>query len=380
MAELNRHRYDNAIRVLEALWRKRRMSRADLARVLRLNRSTTGSLVDYLLGMELLNERPSDVEQRAGTRGGRPPLLVGLESRKGYAIGLDIRCEGILAIASDLFGHRILENEYAVECGAATLVASVHTAISRTVTAVHRDAEDVAKRPPGLVAVGVGVSGIVDGETGAIRFSRALEISDSLDLASQVAAAAPAPVFVFNDADACALGELEFVRSHERDLLFVLGSFNRSAARAGLGIILDGNLRQSHSGAGREFRSPFANPNSSEQFAVSELLSRGEVSSEEAFERFSDELSVSVAFLVHALDLRNIVLGGDLSYNDESFSRVEAKVRDHVRGDTVRRGSQPLDLRRAETGDRSVAFGACAGALRKSFETRRFPLFREALV
>jgi hypothetical protein len=131
---------------------------------------------------------------------------------------------------------------------------------------------------------------------------------------------------------------------------------------------------------GREFRSPFANVHSSEQFAVSDLLAGGELSEAEAFAQYSEELAVSVAFLVHALDVRSVVLGGDLSGTEDRFGLMESKVHEHVRMDTARSAKQPLDLRRAEMAERSAAFGACAGALRRSFERRRFPLYRKELL
>ncbi len=380
MAELNRHRYDNAVRVLEALWRRQRMSRADLARLLRLDRSTTGSLVDYLLGIELLDERPSDGEHRTGRQGGRPPLLVGLAADRGYTIGVDIRPESVRVIAADLFGRPVAEHQESVSCRPDSLADNVSSVIASAVSSVQSSAPHFCEQLPGLVGVGIAVSGIVDGDAGTVGFSRALEIHEPLNLVSQLEAIAPSPIYVFNDADACALAEFEFVRIHEHDLLFVLGSFEPPSVRAGLGIVLDGNLRKSHSGVGREFRSPFAGAHSSEQFAVSDLLARGELCDSDAFDRFSEELAVSVAFLVHALDLRNIVLGGDLSETDERFDFVASKVREHVRTDTVQSGEQPLDLRRAEMGGRSTAFGACAGALRRSFETRRFPLAQKEAV
>ncbi len=356
------------------------MSRADLARFLRLDRSTTGSLVDYLLSMGLLDERQSDGEHRTGRQGGRPPLLVGLAPDRGYTIGVDIRRDSVRVIASDMFGRPIVEHEENVACRPDSLADNVGSIIASAISSVQSSAPDYCDQVPGLVGVGIAVSGIVDGDAGTIGFSRALEIHEPLNLASQLESTAPAPVYVFNDADACALAEFEFARTHEHDLLFVLGTFEPPSVRAGLGIVLDGNLRQSHSGVGREFRSPFAGPYSSEQFAVSDLLARGELSDSEAFERFSEELAVSVAFLVHALDLRNIVLGGDLSGTDDRFDFVASRVREHVRTDTVRSGEQPLDLRRAEMAGRSSTFGACAGALRRSFETRRFPLYRKELV
>jgi predicted NBD/HSP70 family sugar kinase len=356
------------------------MSRADLARILRLDRSTTGSLVDSLLGMGLLDERPSEGGHPTGRQGGRPPLLVGLIPEHGYIIGVDIRQDNIRVIAADLFGRPIFEHEMERASGIDSLTVEVGTIITSTVTSVRSCAPKFREGIPGLVGIGIAVSAIVDADAGTIQFSRSLGIHEPVQLAVLLEEEAPAPVYLFNDADACALAELEFVHTYERDLLFVLGRFEPPSARAGLGIVLDGNLRQSYSGVGREFRSPFANVHSSEQFAVSDLLAGGELSEAEAFAQYSEELAVSVAFLVHALDVRSVVLGGDLSGTEDRFGLMESKVHEHVRMDTARSAKQPLDLRRAEMAERSAAFGACAGALRRSFERRRFPLYRKELL
>ncbi len=58
-------RYLNELRALDVLFRDGAMSRADLARTLGLNRSTTGSIVNSLLAESLV------VERRRSTLSGR---------------------------------------------------------------------------------------------------------------------------------------------------------------------------------------------------------------------------------------------------------------------------------------------------------------------
>lgn len=369
MAELNRHRYENTVRVLEALWRERSLSRADLARTLRLDRSTTGSLVDFLLGQGLVEERPSPTGASHKPQGGRPPLLVQLKADRVCVIGLDVGRERIRVIAVDPFGRPIVEHRISCRCSSDTLV-------SETIKAVRAIEGEVYgyEQHAELVALGIGISGIVDSDSGTIQFSRDLAVDEPIEIASRVSGELGVPVHVLNDADACALAEIEFGEERVEDLLFLLGHQRGESIRTGLGIVLDGNLRKSHSGVGREFRSPFVSASSQEQFAVSDSMRAGKLTAEAAFEEFTEELAVSISFLVHALDLRHIVLGGDLSEDSSRYAQLERCIRDHIRSDTVRTGEQPLLLRAATMGNRSVAYGACAGALRRLFETRRFPL------
>src|SRR5947207_15978172 len=106
-------RRTNRRRVLEAL-RQGPASRADLARVTGLSRTTVSSLVSDLERQGLLGEQPADGPRAGGQRpggrrpggprhggrpaggaAGRPPILVALAARAGAAIGVD-------------FGHRHL--------------------------------------------------------------------------------------------------------------------------------------------------------------------------------------------------------------------------------------------------------------------------------
>jgi predicted NBD/HSP70 family sugar kinase len=259
-----------------------------------------------------------------------------------------------------------------------------------------------------LLAVAIGVSGMVDTSRGEILLSRTLGIRRPTPIGAPVQDAVGVPVWIFNDADASAIGELEYGRregdrgeaapSEEagrygqgadpaaaRDLLFVLVRYKApprladARLNAGLGIVLDERLREAYAGGGREFRSPFVDARSSEQFAVAERTRRGEFAIRRELEAaFADELGLAVSFLVHALDLRNVVLGGDVLRDGVPYEVFDAAIRHHVSSSTARIEPQPLELRRPVAGDRAVAFGAAAAAVRRLFRHRLFPLDTDA--
>ncbi|NBC28739.1 MAG: hypothetical protein GVY29_01970, partial [Spirochaetes bacterium] len=89
---------------------------------------------------------------------------------------------------------------------------------------------------------------------------------------------------------------------------------------------------------------------------------------------FAEELGKSVAFLVHALDLRNVVLGGDLLLDTVDYAVFEERIRHHVISSTARVETQPLDLTKPYAGETAAAFGASAAAVRRMFRNRAFPL------
>ena len=71
-------RYLNELRALDVLFRDGAMSRADLARALGLNRSTTGSIVNTLLAESLVIERKHDRPPEPRAQTGRPGIDVQL--------------------------------------------------------------------------------------------------------------------------------------------------------------------------------------------------------------------------------------------------------------------------------------------------------------
>lgn len=370
MTALNRHRQDNAIRVAEELWRSPGISRAELARRLRLDRSTTGSLVDLLIDRGLVFERPSDTTDVAHPHGGRPPLLLSLHENLGFSIGVELS-EGISrATATSLTGKLITESRFPIPEDPARLVETLVTELSPIIT-------EASRSHTRLLTVSLGISGMVDSTGGSIIVSRDLHIKTPLALRDPLRDTFSVPVWLFNDADACALGELEYGPHRDGDLLFVLANLripDRRGINAGLGIVLDGNLRVAHSGAGREFRSPFVPPDSAEQFSVAVDFYAGRTSASDVPTLLADELGVSIAFLVHALDLRNIVLGGDLCTDEDRRALFEERIRHHISRDTVRLEGQSVLIREPTIEVRPVAFGASAGGIRSLFSHRLFPI------
>ena len=108
----NRLKRDNILRVLESLWKAPDRSRADLARELRLDRSTVGSLVDWMINSRMIEECSA-----AGStpRGGRPPVLLNIRGGYAYAIGVELTVPKIRLYAGDMNGALLDEKEIHIE-------------------------------------------------------------------------------------------------------------------------------------------------------------------------------------------------------------------------------------------------------------------------
>jgi len=90
--------------VLRCIWRDQPISRADVARVTRINKSSVSNIVNGLLKEEIIREEASVITQI-----GRTPILITINAVKYHFIAFDVRpSETILAIY-DLNGKNIAE-------------------------------------------------------------------------------------------------------------------------------------------------------------------------------------------------------------------------------------------------------------------------------
>jgi predicted NBD/HSP70 family sugar kinase len=225
-------RYLNELRALDVLFRDGAMSRAELARTLGLNRSTTGSIVNSLLAESLAIERRRDQSSEPRAQTGRPGIDVELNPQGAYFIGAEIEVEQLTAVTIDLTGRLVSRQEVAFRAGrlppehsAAKLAEMV-----RSIVDFDQDASKVR-------GVGVAVPALV--EAGMARRGLLLNWRD-VPLAQLVSdkIGMGLPIVVENDANAFAIAETYFGNS--RNLGTVV--FLVIESGAGGGVVSDGRL------------------------------------------------------------------------------------------------------------------------------------------
>ena len=101
----------NRLRVIDALRTRGAVSRAEIARQTGLSRSTVSSLVGDLQAAGLVVERVAEGVAAAGPQGGRPPVLVALDSSAGAIVGLDFGHDSLRVAVADL-SYAILAESY----------------------------------------------------------------------------------------------------------------------------------------------------------------------------------------------------------------------------------------------------------------------------
>lgn len=227
---------DLTVDILKRVRASSGISRVQVARELGLAPSTTGVYVERLIADGFLME--TAVED-AARRTGRPPRLLHMNPDGGEFIGVDFEARNIMAMAVD-FADRPLRNVHK-EITKADSVAQI---VDKIAEAIH---DVLPSDPKRLLAIGVGVPGIVDSTRGIAVSYKYISGWQKVALAAQLRERFGVPVFLENTIRSMALAELWFGQGKGyRDFLCI-------GIRSGIGVgmVMDGHLyRGGHSGAG----------------------------------------------------------------------------------------------------------------------------------
>ena len=220
--------------VFQILRDGRARTKAELATLTGLARSTVSSRVDALLAAGLV--RPAG---EAVSTGGRPPARIAFNPLAGLTLAVDLGATHVTVAVADLAGHilasrtrpqDIAEGPEAVLDGA---LADAHTLL---------DGIDAA--PARLVGVGIGVPGPVEHSTGRPTNPPIMPGWDRFDVPGYVQRTFAVPVLVDNDVNILALGEQAVSWPGVNDLVFV-----KVSTGIGAGIISGGRLQRGAQGS-----------------------------------------------------------------------------------------------------------------------------------
>lgn len=336
-------RHLNEIDALNVLFRKGGMSRADLARVLGLNRSSIGNIIASLMSAGLVIEAPVVVKSSDERRTGRPGIDVRLSDEGAYFVGVEIGIDRLSAVVIDLLGrpvqHKVIvfdSTAFSTEvviAKAAALAVSVFPTVDETrlggvcvALPALIDRSGTARNAPMLGWLDVPVS----------RLFR-----DRLPFALEV--------LCENDANAFAIG----ASYHGDASLLGTTLFLHIENGVGGGIIIGSRLFRGAHGfagefghltverAGRPARRGIAGELESligkdavlasyEELGGSPdldsflaALARGEAGPRQVADAWADSLSYSLAQLVKVLDPDRVVLGGSVA---PIFNYVDQRV------------------------------------------------------
>ncbi|MCE5285994.1 MAG: ROK family protein [Pelosinus sp.] len=218
----------NKTLVLNTVYQKRPVSRAEIAKITGLNKSTVSALVDELLTEGLIIETGIGESQ-----GGRKPVQLSINAGVGSIIGLDLGVNYILSILTDFAGKILWEKRITVkpdERFSEERIDIICELLQETINYA-------PSSPRGIIGIGIGVPGIVNFDRGTILSAPNLNWKN-VNLKNIIEEKFHLPVILDNEANAGAIGEKWFgCCKKATDLIYV------SAGRGiGAGIILNDEL------------------------------------------------------------------------------------------------------------------------------------------
>ena len=220
--------------VLRALHDESPLSRADLARLTGLTRTSVGDLVGTLIDDGLIEEAG-----RGQSSGGKSPILLRVAPDGRHLIGLDLGEAQFSGAVVNLRGEILRSIHLPLEGRNGDAAVAL---VIQLVDALRADDQSP------LLGVGIGAPGIIDTSTGTVRWSVNLNWAE-LRLGPLLAQRYGVPVVVANDSHAAALAELTFFRRPRPNNLIVI----KVGRGVGAGIILNGQLFQGDGYGAGEF-------------------------------------------------------------------------------------------------------------------------------
>jgi glucokinase-like ROK family protein len=226
----------NRAAVLQLIRDESPMTRAQIARRLQLSLPTVIRIVDEFKEEDLVRET-GDVT----VTGGRPGSLLEFNGGAYFVVGVDLGGTKMLGTVTDLTGN-IKHEQYVVHRPDSTPEA-LESELIRFVESLVGVARKAGKQVRGI---GVGVPGMVTTPEGIVQWAPSLGWRN-IPLQARLADHVGLPVFVENDLNLAALGELGFGAGRgARHLVMV-----SVGTGIGAGIVIDGALyRGAHQIAG----------------------------------------------------------------------------------------------------------------------------------
>jgi len=202
------------------------ISRAELARRMKVTRGVAGVLVQELIDQDLIYE---------GATGeaafGRKPTLLHIKSHDRLAVAVDIRFSKTYVMVCDLSGRQLALETYDTIFSIPEFVRNLADRIRRMLKT-----NGIAA---GVEGVGVAVPGMVDQRSGRILNAPALGWK-GVEFRHQLAAATRLPVEIENSGRACTLAHLWLERSEPaRPQNFVYVGVSDGV---GVGVVVNGEL------------------------------------------------------------------------------------------------------------------------------------------
>lgn len=209
------------------------LSRADLAKKLKLTRATISTLVQELIDDHLVIEiGPGE------SSGGRKPVLLEMNREAGFVFGIDLRATEILLIIANMYGEIQDHIMFRYEDG-----HDEQRTLRQVIDIIKLERDKLPHSPLGLLGVGIGIHGFVEYPSHRILFVPHFGWSGA-DWKDAIQDQCQVSLVLDNEANLAALAELEAGGSDRYSQLIYLSI----GTGIGAGMILDGQIFRGNRG------------------------------------------------------------------------------------------------------------------------------------
>lgn len=220
--------------VLKTIIEHDSISRAEIARITSLTRTTVSDIVANLLEEGLVSEIGV-----GSSLGGKSPILLSLADDSRYLIGLDLAHNQFRGAIVNLHGKIRELFTYPVKSNNGDeALAMVYEIVDRLMKSSFLP----------IVGIGIGTPGLVNITEGVVINAVNLNWKD-LPLARLLEERYHLPVYILNDSHAAAMGEYTYGQDHSLDTNLIVINARHGI---GAGIIIDGQLFHGDGGGAGE--------------------------------------------------------------------------------------------------------------------------------
>jgi N-acetylglucosamine repressor len=220
--------------VLKHIFDHETISRAEVARITKLTRTTVSEIVASLLEEGLVKEIGF-----GSSIGGKAPILLSLLPDSRYLIGLNLAQDKFIGSIVNLRG----EIKEKIECTVNKRDGE------KALQLVYQILDQLLQKGwTPLMGIGIGTPGLVNTQEGVVINAVNLDWQD-LPLAHLVESRYHLPVSILNDSQATAIGEYVYGEDHQSDTNLIVITVKHGI---GSGILINGQLFQGDGGGAGE--------------------------------------------------------------------------------------------------------------------------------
>jgi predicted NBD/HSP70 family sugar kinase/predicted transcriptional regulator len=390
------------IDILEILRRRGPISRPDISKEMGINVVTISNYIDEFVKRDIVFEKELDVSE-----GGRRPVLLDLNPKGAYAIGVGLNLMNMVGLLIDLRGNIVTKTQIARPRAS---VKEISECLLEIVREILRRSKEYAANIKGI---GIGIAGLINKETGSVHWPQKMDhyytyASVDLPLRDLMEKEFNLPALIENDATASCFGE-HWLSLDQRfkNIIYMFSG-------VGCGIMIDGEIYRGAQGYAGEVS--IYNYKEEDLFncalgktcflkrweldlgivdEVKQVLASDkekairflQLTSEDninnidlktvflanraknevaisALERAAKRLGIKIAFLVNFLNPQMVVIGGGLEEAGEDFLNI---INQTVKDWAFKEETEDLKIVYSQLRENTVAFGAGSLVMQKIF-------------